>query len=322
VTTRRPASRETLQSLWMLFASFMFAIMGVCVKLASALYSTSEIVMYRGAIGMIVLLCVIRFHGGSLRTAMPGQHLWRGAVGVAALWLWFYAIGILPLATAVTLNYTAPIWIAAIMFCAASWRGRGAHGAPPRRFEWPLAAAIALSFIGVILLLQPAIRAQQSSAAITALVSGMLSALAYLQVRKLGLLGEPEYRVVFYFSCVNLVAGLFGNIASAGAGPVLWHPLDHGAWLLLAVGLCATVAQMAMTRAYRLGKTLVVANLQYTGIVFSTIWGVLVFGDLLDWHSLAGIGVILFSGSAATFYNTRNNERAAAARLDPIASEI
>jgi S-adenosylmethionine uptake transporter len=93
--------------------------------------------------------------------------------------------------------------------------------------------------------------------------------------------------------------------------------------LLLAIGVCATSAQIAMTRAYRLGNTLVVANLQYTGIVFSSVWGVLIFGDVFDWHSWAGIGIILASGMAATFYNTRNTERGKAiASTDPIASEV
>ncbi len=307
-----------MASLWMLFASFAFAIMGVCVKLASSLYSTSEIVMYRGAIGMTVLFCVILYQGGSFRTRFPIAHLWRGTVGVVALWLWFYAIAILPLATAMTLNYMAPIWIALILLCAGWWHAKD-------RVEWPLMAAIAMSFVGVTLLLQPAFESQQLAGALTALVSGMLSALAYLQVRKLGLAGEPEYRVVFYFSVVNFLAGVIGNVASAGTGPVTWHAHSsgYGVALLLAIGLCATMAQMAMTRAYRLGKTLVVANLQYTGIVFSSAWGVLIFGDVFDWHGWAGIGVILCSGIAATYYNTRNTERGAAiARTDPIASEV
>ena len=307
-----------MQSLWMLFASFMFAIMGVCVKLASGLYSTSEIVMYRGLVGISVMFCVIRLQRGSFSTHMPGAHLWRGTVGVIALWLWFYAIAALPLATAVTLNYMAPIWIALILLCAGWWHAKN-------HVEWPLVAAIAMSFVGVVLLLQPAFQSRQFGAAIVALISGMLSALAYLQVRKLGLLGEPEYRVVFYFSVVNVLAGVLGNIASAGSGPVLWHAhaSGYGIALLLGIGVTATMAQVAMTRAYRLGKTLVVANLQYAGIVFSSAWGVLVFGDVFDWHSWLGMGVIIASGIAATFYNTRNTERGTAiAGTDPIASEI
>ena len=76
--------------------------------------------------------------------------------------------------------------------------------------------------------------------------------------------------------------------------------------LLATIGVTATMAQMAMTRAYRLGKTLVTANLQYTGIVFSSFWGILIWGDLLSWLGWLGIIVILLSGLTATYYNTRN----------------
>ena len=79
-----------MQSLWMLFASFMFAIMGVCVKLASEEFSTSEMVMYRGIVGVIVLAVIIRAQGGSFRTTMPMAHLWRCLIGVISLWLWYY----------------------------------------------------------------------------------------------------------------------------------------------------------------------------------------------------------------------------------------
>ena len=98
----------------MLFASFAFSAMGAAVKLASETYSTSEIVMYRGLVGTLMLLALViqQRHTTTLRTAFPLAHLWRAFVGVVSLWLWFYAIGKLPLATAVTLNYMAPIWMA------------------------------------------------------------------------------------------------------------------------------------------------------------------------------------------------------------------
>ena len=307
-----------MQSLWMLFASFMFAAMGVCVKLAAGPYSVSEIVMYRGLVGITVLGVLIAVQRGTLRTRFAWGHLWRGVVGVISLWMWFYALAKLPLATAMTLNYMAPIWIALWLFAHGWWHAT-------KRIEWPLMMAIAMSFVGVTLLLNPAFHANQLTDALIALGSSMLSAMAYMQVRKLGLAGEPEYRVVFYFALMNVVAGIGGNVLEAGSGPVVWHSLNnsYGALLLLGIGLCATAAQMAMTRAYRVGKTLVVANLQYTGIVFSSVWGVIVFGDVFDWHAWAGIGIILASGIAATFYNTRNTERGAAiARTDPIASEV
>lgn len=309
-----------MQSLWMLLATVVFSIMGVCVKLASAYYSTAEIVMVRGAIGMLFIGGLVLARGDSLRTRFPGSHLWRGVVGVTALSLWFYAIANLPLAMAMTLNYMAPIWIAAILFIAGWWRGA-------LRFEWGMLAAILASFAGVTLLLQPSMQLSQWTTGLIALFSGMLSALAYLQVRQLGQLGEPEFRVVFYFSMTGTVAGFVGTLLTDGpqGHSAIWHqPTLKGALLMLAIGVTATVAQMAMTRAYRLGKMLVTANLQYTGIVFSSFWGVLLWQDVLGWKGWSGITVILLSGLVATYYNTRNIKAAGVIRpaTDPIAAEI
>ena len=293
-----------MQSLWMLFASFVFAIMGVCVKLASATSSTSEIVMCRGLVGMLLIAGFARMQRVSLRTTLPWHHAWRGLVGVTALWLWFFAIGQLPLATAMTLNYMAPIWIAAIVFTLGWWYKQ-------RRFEWGLAAAIITSFAGVALLLKPTIHAEQWLGGLLALISGFLSALAYIQVKKLGQLGEPEYRVVFYFSVSGVIAGLLSGLADSylrtGEFHIL-HTLTGTDFLLLgSIGLTATMAQVAMTRAYRLGAMLVTANLQYTGIVFSSIWGILIWGDHLSLSGWLGIVIILVSGIAATFYNARSS---------------
>lgn len=303
-----------MQSLWMLFASFVFALMGVCVKLASDLYSTSEIVMYRGAIGVVVMFTLIALQGDSLKTALPWQHFWRGVIGVSALWMWFFSFGKLPLATATTLNYMAPIWIAAILFTVGWWRGWS-------RFEWRFASAIALSFIGVTLLLRPSIHAEQWLGSFFALASGIVSAFAYLQVRRLGQLGEPENRVVFYFSLTGMVAGLLGSLltdALGGDNAVTWHAhTGTGIALLLGIGVTATIAQVAMTRAYRYGKVLITANLQYTGIVFSSILGILIWDDKLDWLGWLGIAMILISGIASTFYNARNVKAANAVAKPP-----
>ena len=307
-----------MPSLWMLFASFAFSIMGAAVKLASTMYSTSEIVMYRGLVGSLMLLLLVRLQRGSLRTAFAGAHLWRAFVGVVSLWLWFYAIGKLPLATAVTLNYMAPIWMAFFLLCVGWWQSKN-------HVEWPLIAAIAMSFVGVTLVLQPALEANQWLGGVVGIMSSVLSALAYMQVRKLGQMGEPEYRVVFYFSLMTVCAGAFGALLenrTAGV-PVLTPHTLKGAALLLGIGVSATVAQMAMTRAYRVGKVLVVANLQYTGIIFSSLWGMLLWGDRFSWYVWLGMAVILASGIAATFYNTRSTPRGAAVKdTDPIASEV
>lgn len=93
-------------------------------------------------------------------------------------------------------------------------------------------------------------------------------------------------------------------------------------------GSVLRVAQVAMTRAYRLGNTLVTANLQYTGILFSSAWEVLIWGDVLNWSAWLGIAVILASGFAATYYNVRNLNSVQGklpvsdTETDPIVAEI
>ncbi|WP_076592476.1 DMT family transporter [Herminiimonas arsenitoxidans] len=309
-----------MQSLWMLFATFSFAIMGVCVKLASETYTVAEILMYRGLIGVIFIYALILRQNGSLKTPFIWQHLWRCFIGTVAVWLWFYAITLLPLATAMTLNYMAPIWISGILFFAA-WRlGK-------RRFEWGLVTAILASFIGVTLLLRPSIHDDQWLGGVIGLLSGALSALAYLQVRHLGQLGEPESRVVFYFSATGLFAGFLGCMFGPGLQgepvSIFRAHSTYGITLLLSIGVLAAMAQMAMTRAYRLGNTLVTANLQYTGIVFSSLWGIIIWSDVLGLYGWLGIAIILISGIVATFYNIRNTATVKnITSADPIATEI
>jgi S-adenosylmethionine uptake transporter len=180
-----------------------------------------------------------------------------------------------------------------------------------------------MSFFGVILVLQPAIASNQWIGGLAGICSSVISAAAYMQVRKLGQMGEPEYRVVFYFSLTTALVGLGGTVLGDGPQGAVFqsHTLYSGA-LLLAIGATGLLAQMAMTRAYRVGKVLVVANLQYTGIVFSSLWGLALWNDTFTWYVWLGIGVILASGVAATFYNTRSTAKGAVVKdTDPIASE-
>jgi len=287
----------------MLFATFMFSLMGVCVKFVSGTYSTVEIVMYRSLIGATVIAVLMLIRARSFRTQFPYAHLWRGVVGATAFGLWFFSMAKLPLATAMTLNYMSPIWIAVILFGLGWWRGQ-------MQFDGRLVAAVLASFIGVALLLRPAIHAEQFLWGLIGLISGMLASLAYLQVRHLGQMGEPEDRVVFYFCVTGTIGGALACVIGAlvpGSDGVIWHAHDaEGFALLIAIGVAAAAGQIAMTRAYHLGKTLVSANLQYTGIVFSSIWGILIWDDELGWLGWLGMLIIIASGVMATFFDVRH----------------
>jgi S-adenosylmethionine uptake transporter len=272
----------------MVLASFLFATMGVCVKLASAHYHAGEIVFYRGLTGSLMMLAVARWQRGSVATSVPAMHFWRCLSGVLSLMAWFYAIGNLPLATAMTLNYMSSVWMALFLIGGAVMLGG-------TRVDGRLIATVLLGFAGVGLILRPTIEQDQLWHGLVGLVSGMIAATAYLQVTALGRAGEPEYRIVFYFS--------LGGVA-AGALSMLWAGISAHSWpgvvLLIAVGVLATAAQLMMTRAYSTGRPLVNASLQYLGIAFAFAYGVLLFDDRVTWMALAGMGLIVSAGFGAT----------------------
>jgi len=289
-----------MQALWMLLASFFFASMAVCVKIASQWFNSAEQVFYRGLLGMLFMWALARGQGVALTTRYPGMHAWRSLVGVLSLGAWFYAIAKLPLATAMTLNYMSSVWIATFLVGGAllAWNPRKGGNAPLR--QGALVLTVLGGFAGVIMMLRPSIDQQQVFAGLVGLMSGFTAAFAYMQVMALGKLGEPETRTVFYFAVGSTVAGGVAVLAG-GVSPWDWQ---HALWLL-PVGVLASLGQLCMTRAYSHGATLVVASLQYFGLVFSAIYSVTLFGDKIALSGWAGMALIVASGIGATVLRAR-----------------
>jgi len=278
-------------------SSLLFAAMAVCVKESSAQYSAGEIVFYRSVVGLVLMATTLRLRGISWRTPVPGMHLARSASGTMALCLWFYALGGLPLATAMTLNYMSSVWIALFLLGGAVLVSPGRGGVDGR-----LVAAVLVGFAGVGLVLRPTIEQDQLWHGLMGLMSGVLSATAYLQVTALGRVGEPGERVVLYFSVTGVVAG--AALAAFSGGAHAHTP--RGVALLLATGFLATGGQWLMTRAYATGATLGIASLQYLGIVFGFILGVWLFDDPVTLMSLAGMACIIGAGVVANLLRERS----------------
>ena len=284
-----------MQSLWMVAASLLFACMGVCVKLAAEQFSAAELVFWRGFVATVLLGGYILARRLPLATPHARTHIVRGVSGFVSLVMYFYAIAMIPLAAAVTLNYTSPLFLALLLVL---WVGE-----PVRRgFHLVLAAG----FIGVMLLLQPTLERGQWLGALFGLGSGIISSVAYLNVRRLGELGEPVWRTVFYFSALSAVGGLPWLLS---AGP--FHAIDSRGWLLLlGIGAFGVLAQLCMTAAYKRGKTLTSASLAYSTVVFSSIFGMLLWAESLSWLSWAGVALIIASGVAATAMSRRTDMHA------------
>ena len=289
-----------MQALWMLAAALFFAAMAVCVKFASAWFNSAELVFYRGLLGMLLLWLLARSQGVRLPTRYPGMHAWRSLVGVLSLGAWFYALAWLPLATAMTLNYMSSVWIAVFLVGGAllNWNPGRPQDHPLR--QGPLVLTVVAGFAGLVLMLRPTIGQNQMFAAVVGLLSGLTAAFAYMQVMALARLGEPALRTVFYFAVGSAVAGTVG-MAITGVSPWDWQ---HALWLL-PIAVLASLGQLCMTRAYSHGATLVVANLQYSGIVFGALFGMLLFGDRIPAMGWAGMSLIVASGIAATVLRER-----------------
>ncbi|QSI34287.1 EamA/RhaT family transporter [Variovorax sp. RKNM96] len=295
----------------MVLGAFLFATMSVVVKVASQWFNSGEMVLGRGLIGIVFLWLLSRKLGVSLATRYPGMHAWRSTIGVISLGAWFYAIAHMPLATAVTLNYMSSVWVAAFLIGGALLAWVPVPGRDGRVARPPLQGALAMTvlagFIGVVLMLKPTVSGNEGFAGMLGLLSGLTAAFAYMQVVALSRIGEPELRTVFYFAVGSAVAGAFATAATGFSGGSSWT-WQHALWLL-PIGLLAALGQLCMTRAYATAKTeagtLVVANLQYSGIIFAAFYSVVVFDDRIDALGWAGMALIVVSGIAATVLRQR-----------------
>jgi len=269
----------------MVAASFLFACMGVCVKLGSELFAAGEIVFARGAVATVLLGAYVAARRLPLATPLWRFHLSRGAAGYVSLVAYFLAIGMIPLATAVTLSYTSPLFLALLL---AFWLREPVRPA--------LYAALAVGFAGIVLLLQPTLVRDQWLGGVLGLTAGVVSSVAYLNVRRLGELGEPKWRTVFYFSLFSTLASLPWLLFAGHR-----HAVDARGWaLLLGVGGFGAAAQLCMTAAYKRGKTLASASLAYMTVVFASIFGILLWDESLPLLAWVGIAVVVAGGVAAT----------------------
>ncbi len=274
-----------LGSLWMLVAALGFAIMGTLVKIGAAKFTSAELVFYRSAFGLLVIYAYIFVKRLPLKTPVLAKHMSRALVGFASLVLFFYAIAHLPLATAITLNYTSPLFLA--LFMPFLLQKEHKISLAKRRLYF----ATVLGFIGVVLLLKPTFHSEDNLAGALGLLSGVGAALAYVHVKQLGNLNEPDWRTVYYFTLISTIGGGIWMLLHHFT-PINWQDMP----LLLGLGVSATIAQLALTRAYRTGNTLTVASLAYVTVVLASLFGILLWQEQLSLSEWLAIGLIILSG--------------------------
>jgi drug/metabolite transporter (DMT)-like permease len=271
-----------MHSLWMIGASLAFAGMGACIKLAADHgVPLGQIIFYRCLISLVAIYVYLRWRGLQIQTPHWKAHLSRSASGLAAMVSLFGAIGALPLATATTLQYTSPLFVAAALLVVHRERPGLVSG-----------ATLAAGFLGVALLLRPTFDSSQWFGAALGLFSAMCTAVSVLNMRMLGALREPSGRTVL-FATIALTPWFVATdpLTAIDAADIA---------LLAGVGSCATVGQLMLTFAYQRGHALVAANLGYSQVVFASLLGILIWNDVLSAASWIAMAIIVASGIAAT----------------------
>ena len=261
-------------------AGALFAAMAAIVRAISGQLPTEMIVFFRSAVGLLVLLPWLWHRRVPLRTQRLPAHLLRGLAGLAAMYLFFYALGRLPLAEATLYNYATPLWVPIIGFI---WLREP--------ITVSIAAALGVGLLGILLILKPAVSGI-SVAAIAGLASGWFAALAMVGIRRLAR-SEPPDRIVFYFSLLStLIAAL----------PLwwTWRQPEPSLWLLLLLlGALASGAQLLLTRGYSLAPASHVGAFTYSTVVFAAIIGWALWGDVFDGWSLLGTALVCVGGALA-----------------------
>lgn len=281
---RTTAPPLTMQSLWILVSGFCFALMGVFVKLGAPHFAMAELVFYRSVSTLLVAAAILRWQGIDWRTPRAWMHFKRGSSGFISLLLLFQAIAMLPLGTAMTLNYTSPLFLTLLTVLLLNERPRAV-----------LLLALALGFGGTVLLLRPSLKPEEMLGGMVGLASGLLSAIAYYNVRQLVRAREPETRVVLYFGFyASLGAALWVLVAGQ------WHAVNlRTGGILLGMGLAGSAGQLAMTRAYGKGKALVTAALSYGTVAFASLLAFIFWDERLSLDSLAAMALIVIGGILA-----------------------
>ncbi len=300
IATAVPAMPDGSQLLvrgavFIVLGELCFASMGVGIRLVSTELDNTMIVFARNLLGLLLLLPWLAHRGvGTLATAVPGLHLLRAGAGVAAMYCFFYAIAAMPLAEAMLLKLTAPIFMPLI---AVLWLHE--------RVTPTLALALGIGFAGVAVILDPGVTGSGisvSPVALIGLMGGVLAALAKVTVRRLSRT-EPPTRIVFYFALIA---------AAISAVPLTWSwqtPSWPAAAGLVAIAVAATLGQLALTRGLSLAPASRMGVFGYSAVVFGAAYGWLLWDEPLTLTTITGTLLIAAAGLLATRARTRSRRR-------------
>lgn len=269
----------TSAALLMLASTVLFALMAVAIRLASQSLHTFEVAFFRNFFGLVATLPLLYRHGPQLlRTQHLPRYLVRCLIGVIGMFCGFWAIGHLPLAQAVSLSYSSPIFV---VVAAALFLGERVHA---RRWT-----AVAVGFVGVLVITRPG-SADFSPGMLVAVFSALMTGLVSIQIKQLSAL-EPADRIVFYTTLIWVPMSLLPALW-------VWRWPEGITWLwVVAAGLLGTGGHMLWTRALKLGDVSALTPISFMQLPVVATAGWLLFGEHVDRYTVLGTLVILASSA-------------------------
>jgi len=280
-----PQMRATIL---MVAALFMFTSMGIFIRLSAAGLPVIEVVFFRNALAMVLLMPLIMQMGrSSIRMQKPKLFFLRALINFGGMFCGFTALTLIPLAQMTALGFTGPLFvtIGAVLFLGEVIRARRI-------------AAIAVGFLGTLIILQPGFT-EISVGAMMALASALSIAMASLIVKKLTATETPE-AIVFWMVAMQAPLALIPAM-----GVWQWPSLEN--WIYLwAMALSGTIAHLCFTRAYRLVDITALQPLEFIKLPFAVCLAWIVFGEWPGLWTWVG-GAVIF---ASTVYITQREARA------------
>mgnify|MGYP003311089906 FL=1 len=277
-----PADSPRIAVLWMIFGSVCFGTMNALVKWTAFHADVWMIIMVRSAVIALAVAIFAASRGLSLKVSDKRKMLLRCVVGLTAMILYFTALGRIPIGQAVTLQYTAPLFVALLS-------GRVIR----ERVEPMVALLVGSAFAGIVLIVSPDLSSIDSDA-LLALGSGFFAALAYMYVRELRNTDSAS-SVVFWFAAFSVVGSIFQALPDVAG--LEWKTVAA----LIGIGIGAGGGQVGITMAYHRANAAWVSAFSYLTVIVATFYGFTLFNETLGASDWLGGLLIVGSGIALIF---------------------
>jgi drug/metabolite transporter (DMT)-like permease len=253
------------------------------VKWLTTDYAVPQIAFMRYLFGLALAVILASRMGGlvTLTTRRPFGHALRSVFNLATMITFYYALKLMPLADTMAITFATPLFMVGLSVVLLKEK------VGIRRWS-----AVIVGFLGVILILQPS-GTGMAAGALLALVSAFLYALTLITSRQLSTT-EPSHTILFYYSIgVLSMTGLAGLLGESLLPSWKWAPLQAAdLWIFVVVGVSGSFGQFFLNQAFRYGEVSLLAPIEYTGLLWGILYGVVLWGELPTWVTLAGAAIV------------------------------